>query len=293
MMELLDPVADHPRVRMVSLMDHCPGVGQYAEPRPLPGHAAARGTGTRSGSSSASSSCRSSGRACAARTAGACWSGWRDAPSRWPAMTTAPRRRSRRTTATASASASSRSRWSRPGRRRREACEVIAGAPNIVRGGSHSGNVSARRLVRGGRGGRAGQRLRARQPDRGGIRLRRADRHLLAEGVALVTAHPAGMARLDDRGRIAPGCGPIWCGCASTRASRSCARSGAPGSASSERRRRVALYYAPELDDPLWDGGLRLARAATRRRGAPLPQPACRASKRSRPMPRATGSTAR
>ena len=30
MMALLDPVADHPRVRMISLMDHSPGVGQYA-----------------------------------------------------------------------------------------------------------------------------------------------------------------------------------------------------------------------------------------------------------------------
>src|SRR3954453_18883510 len=29
-MDLFDPVADHPRVRMVSLMDHSPGVGQYA-----------------------------------------------------------------------------------------------------------------------------------------------------------------------------------------------------------------------------------------------------------------------
>ena len=30
MLELLDTVADHPLVRMVSLMDHSPGVGQYA-----------------------------------------------------------------------------------------------------------------------------------------------------------------------------------------------------------------------------------------------------------------------
>lgn len=29
-LELLEPVADHPRVRMISLMDHSPGVGQYA-----------------------------------------------------------------------------------------------------------------------------------------------------------------------------------------------------------------------------------------------------------------------
>src|SRR4051812_23143988 len=31
MMELVDPVADHPRLRMISLMDHSPGVGQYAD----------------------------------------------------------------------------------------------------------------------------------------------------------------------------------------------------------------------------------------------------------------------
>src|SRR4051794_25259984 len=31
MLELFDPVADHKRVRMISLMDHSPGVGQYAD----------------------------------------------------------------------------------------------------------------------------------------------------------------------------------------------------------------------------------------------------------------------
>ena len=31
MLGLLDPVADHPRVRMISLMDHSPGIGQYAD----------------------------------------------------------------------------------------------------------------------------------------------------------------------------------------------------------------------------------------------------------------------
>ena len=30
-LDLVDPVADHPRVRMISLMDHSPGVGQYAD----------------------------------------------------------------------------------------------------------------------------------------------------------------------------------------------------------------------------------------------------------------------
>src|ERR1700760_2345138 len=30
-LDLFDPVADHPLVRMISLMDHSPGVGQYAD----------------------------------------------------------------------------------------------------------------------------------------------------------------------------------------------------------------------------------------------------------------------
>ncbi len=30
MLSLLDPVAEHPRVRLISLMDHSPGIGQYA-----------------------------------------------------------------------------------------------------------------------------------------------------------------------------------------------------------------------------------------------------------------------
>jgi alpha-D-ribose 1-methylphosphonate 5-triphosphate diphosphatase len=30
-LELVDPVADHKRVQMVSFMDHSPGVGQYAD----------------------------------------------------------------------------------------------------------------------------------------------------------------------------------------------------------------------------------------------------------------------
>ncbi len=39
MVPALDPVADHPLVRMVSLMDHSPGVGQY---RDIPRYVAMR-----------------------------------------------------------------------------------------------------------------------------------------------------------------------------------------------------------------------------------------------------------
>ena len=67
-----------------------------------------------------------------------------------PAMTTAPRKRSRKTTATASASANFPVSMEAAKAARARGMQVIAGAPNIVRGGSHSGNVSAADLVRAG-----------------------------------------------------------------------------------------------------------------------------------------------
>jgi alpha-D-ribose 1-methylphosphonate 5-triphosphate diphosphatase len=67
MLELFEPVARHARVRMVSLMDHSPGVGQYAN---LDRYRAMR---AREGHTHASSSCRPSGIGCAAPTAHACW----------------------------------------------------------------------------------------------------------------------------------------------------------------------------------------------------------------------------
>jgi alpha-D-ribose 1-methylphosphonate 5-triphosphate diphosphatase len=81
---------------------------------------------------------------------------------------------------------------------------VIAGAPNIVRGGSHSGNVAASDLI-------AAEAVDALASDYvppalleaaftvadGGLPLHRA--------VALVTAGPAHLAELNDRGRIAVG----------------------------------------------------------------------------------------
>ncbi len=84
--------------------------------------------------------------------------------------------------------------------------KVLMGAPNIVRGGSHSGNIAARDLVEAGL-------LDVLSSDyfpfslvhatfligqeEGGIGLPRA--------VAMVTANPAAVAGLDDRGAIAEG----------------------------------------------------------------------------------------
>ena len=82
---------------------------------------------------------------------------------------------------------------------------VIAGAPNIVRGGSHSGNVSAADLVREGVvDAFASDYVPAAlieaaflAPSRCGVTL--------PEAVAMITAAPAAMARLPDRGRLEAG----------------------------------------------------------------------------------------
>ena len=88
---------------------------------------------------------------------------------------------------------------------RQAGLHVLMGAPNIVRGGSHSGNVSAADLM-----------------ERGALDILSSDyvpfslvqaAFLLADGgrcdlpaaIRLVATNPAAAARLDDRGAIAPG----------------------------------------------------------------------------------------
>lgn len=81
---------------------------------------------------------------------------------------------------------------------------VMMGAPNLIRGGSHAGNVSAAELARAGLldilssdyvpfGLMGGTAILARIWDD------------LPRAMATVTANPAQAAGLDDRGRIAPG----------------------------------------------------------------------------------------
>jgi alpha-D-ribose 1-methylphosphonate 5-triphosphate diphosphatase len=82
--------------------------------------------------------------------------------------------------------------------------DVIAGAPNIVRGGSHSGNVSAADLL-------AANVVDALASDYVPPALieaafAAADAGLpIPQAVALVTAGPARLAGLADRGRLAVG----------------------------------------------------------------------------------------
>jgi len=83
--------------------------------------------------------------------------------------------------------------------------KTILGAPNVVRGGSHSGNVSAIDLAQGGV-------LDGLSSDYVPSSLVQAAFHLadlidmpLPETVAMVSANVADMVGLPDRGRIAPG----------------------------------------------------------------------------------------
>ena len=83
--------------------------------------------------------------------------------------------------------------------------QVVMGGPNVVRGGSHSGNIAAMSLAEDGL-------LDALSSDYAPKSLLHAaflvanDAGLaLHDAVALVTRNPAGMLGLDDRGVIAPG----------------------------------------------------------------------------------------
>ncbi|WP_284943991.1 alpha-D-ribose 1-methylphosphonate 5-triphosphate diphosphatase [Acidisoma cladoniae] len=82
--------------------------------------------------------------------------------------------------------------------------DVIAGAPNIVRGGSHSGNVSAAEMLAAG----AVDALASDYVPPALVEacFVAADAGLpLAAAVALITSGPARLAGLKDRGRLMPG----------------------------------------------------------------------------------------
>ncbi len=81
---------------------------------------------------------------------------------------------------------------------------VIMGAPNLVRGGSHSGNVAAQELAERGLLDILSSDYVPAALLMGAVRLGELWGNM-ARGLATVTAAPAHGARLDDRGRLAPG----------------------------------------------------------------------------------------
>ncbi len=204
MMPLLDPVAEHARVRMVSLMDHTPGCGQNADFDRYRALRRTEGVGSATSSSGASPSCWISARACAARTARRCWRGCATSPWRSQATMTARRTRLPRTGRTASPSRSSRSRSRRRSRRGRSTCpssparrtwSAAARTPATWRRPSWCARARWTCL--------ASDYVPASLVEAafGAV----AEGITLPEAVALVTANPARLAGLADRGRIAPG----------------------------------------------------------------------------------------
>jgi alpha-D-ribose 1-methylphosphonate 5-triphosphate diphosphatase len=204
LLELLDPVADHARVRMVSLMDHSPGVGQYAnieryramrrregldpdyiERRIIELQAQreqTRGPNRRR----LLERVRPTGAVLAShddRTEAEVEENHRDGIdiSEFPVAMEAAR--------------AARARGMR----------IIAGAPNIVRGGSHSGNVAASDLVREGAVDALASDYVPSSLIEAAFACVEKTGITLPQGVALVTANPAAMAGLHDRGRVAAG----------------------------------------------------------------------------------------
>ncbi|HSZ93917.1 MAG TPA: alpha-D-ribose 1-methylphosphonate 5-triphosphate diphosphatase [Acetobacteraceae bacterium] len=201
MLELFDTVADHLLVRMVSLMDHSPGVGQYAD---LDFYRALR---RRGGLDDATIDRRMAElqaqrekfrapnrRALLQRVNGRniALASHDDRTEEEVAENAADGIRVSEFPVTMAAARAAKS----------AGMDVIAGAPNIVRGGSHSGNVAAADLL-------AREAVDAFASDYVPNSLVEAaflcaDRIGLPRAIAMVSEQPARLAGLTDRGRIAP-----------------------------------------------------------------------------------------
>ena len=204
MLALLDPVADHPLARMVSLMDHSPGVGQYQEIgryralRQKEGHSEAAIDDIVAHQQAQRARLRGPNRqALLARLAGQAvvLASHDDQTEAEVAENHADGIRISEFPVTMAAALAAKARG----------MDVIAGSPNLVRGGSHSGNVAVSELVRAG----AVDALASDYVPASLIEaaLLCADRGWLTlpQAVALVGANPARMVGLADRGRIAIG----------------------------------------------------------------------------------------
>jgi alpha-D-ribose 1-methylphosphonate 5-triphosphate diphosphatase len=202
MLAMFDTVADHTLVRMVSLMDHSPGVGQYAD---IDFYRALR---RRGGLDDASIERRirelqqqrermriPNRRALLARIAGRniAIASHDDRSEQDIAENAADGIGISEFPVTMEAAQAAKA----------AGMQVIAGAPNIVRGGSHSGNVAAADLL-------ARDAVDALASDYVPNSLVEAAFQCaqsigLPQAVALVTDHPARLAGLDDRGKLEPG----------------------------------------------------------------------------------------
>ncbi len=201
---LFTPVAQHPRTRMISLMDHCPGVGQYANLEYY------RGLRRKDGFSEEHITARIAE--------------LQEQRARYRTPNRHAILRIARELHVSLASHDDRTEEEiaenvadgigisefpvsmlAAQAAKRAGMKVIAGAPNIVRGGSHSGNVSAADLVGAGAVDAFASDYVPASLVEAAFRCAGDGALALADAIALITDKPARMAHLHDRGRIAPG----------------------------------------------------------------------------------------
>jgi alpha-D-ribose 1-methylphosphonate 5-triphosphate diphosphatase len=202
--DMVHPVADHDRVRMVSLMDHSPGVGQYADIDRF------RALRRREGRSPEEIERQieflldqrarlrePNRRALLARIADLdiAVASHDDRDEIEIAQNHADGIQISEFPVTLAAARAAK----------RHGMAVIAGAPNIVRGSSHSGNVAAAELVCEGAVDALASDYVPASLVEAAFRSAASGTISLPAAIALVTDTPARLARLPDRGRIAAG----------------------------------------------------------------------------------------
>ena len=202
MLALFDTVADHALVRIVSLMDHSPGVGQYAD---LDFYRALRRRGglddayieQRIGELQSQRELMRipNRRALLERIAGRniAIASHDDRTEQEIAENAADGIGISEFPVTMQAARAAKA----------AGMQVIAGAPNIVRGGSHSGNVAASALLENGAVDAFASDYVPNSLVEAAFQC--AERIGLPQAVSLVTDRPARLAGLDDRGRLEPG----------------------------------------------------------------------------------------
>jgi alpha-D-ribose 1-methylphosphonate 5-triphosphate diphosphatase len=202
MLALFDTVADHALVRMVSLMDHSPGVGQYAD---LDFYRALRRRGgmdddyierrIRELQAQREQTRLPHRRALLDRVADRdiTLASHDDRTEAEIAENAADGIDISEFPVTMAAAKAAKA----------AGMQVISGAPNIVRGGSHSGNVAAADLLEAGAVDAFASDYVPNSLVEAAFQC--AQRIGLPRAIAMVTERPARMAGLDDRGRLEPG----------------------------------------------------------------------------------------
>jgi alpha-D-ribose 1-methylphosphonate 5-triphosphate diphosphatase len=204
MLSLFDPVADHPLVRMISLMDHSPGVGQYADTdfwRKLRRQGGLDdATIERRMHEMQEQRIRLRGpnrKALLDRVRGTtiALASHDDRTAEEIAENVADGIRISEFPVSMEAATAAK----------QAGMQVIAGAPNIVRGGSHSGNVAAADLVRAGSVDAFASDYVPPSLIEAAFQCAREEAITLPEAVAMISDHPAQMSGLPDRGRLEAG----------------------------------------------------------------------------------------